>query len=73
MVMSEIPRQGDFVVSYQQGEGFVIERRGPQNEWKRVAFEQGRLDALKSALTLARENGTKAWTYELDNQHLEIR
>jgi hypothetical protein len=73
MTKKDTPTQGDFVVSYEQGQGFVIERRTSSNTSERVAFERNRLDALKCALSLAREAGTKAWTYELDNQFVEIR
>lgn len=72
MIKSHVPKVGDFLVSYLERDGFAIERRASENRWGRIAFEKDRLAALQRARTLAREAGTKAWTYELDNQFIEI-
>lgn len=66
------PEPGDYVVNYNPPDGFVIEMATPEHKWEQVAFDKSRLNALKVARHLAYSAGTKAWTYELDNQFLEI-
>ena len=70
----KVPQAGDFVVQ-PAFPGFtitkVVEPSGAKSE--RVTIEESdRLRALEVASRLASEAGTKAWTYELDNQYSEI-
>jgi hypothetical protein len=72
VMKNAVPKPGDFVVNYRGREDFVIERRTIDNKWEQVAVEKDRLAALQRARILARDAGTRAWTYELDNQFIEM-
>ena len=65
------PSIGDFVVTGGT-EGYTIERREPGDNWYQVSINKHRLAALQDARTFAKSAGTRAWTYELDNQYLEL-
>jgi len=65
------PGQGDFVVEA-AFPGFRIRERTGEKDWREIAKEPDRLKALSLASDLAAQAGTRAWTYELDNQFLEI-
>lgn len=72
-VLEKAPQSGDFLVQ-PAFPGFAISKKTDQPGalWQRVADEENRIQALEIAGRLAAEAGTKAWTYELDNQYSEI-
>lgn len=65
------PTIGDFIV-LGSPDGYAIERLVSGNNREHVSTEKHRLAALEAARGLARAARTRAWTYELDNRHLEI-
>ena len=69
-VLEKAPQSGDFLVQ-PAFPGFTISKKTdqPGAAWERVADEENRIRALEIAGRLASEAGTKAWTYELDNQY----